>query len=137
MPRRSLIEQLDDAVQGLMRNPDVPLPGGDSGVSPLIRVAAELRDLPREAFKIGLKNNLERSISMATTTAPIAATRAFAAPRLTFKDTAKAIEFYRRAFGAKETMRFELEAGIPHAEVVIGDSVIMLTDEWPEGGRYR
>jgi PhnB protein len=136
MPRRSLIEQLDDAVQGLIRNPGVPLPGGDLGVSPLVRIAAELRDLPRRDFKIRLKNDLERSISMATTTSPVTATRTFAAPRLTFKDTAKAIEFYRRAFGAKETMRFELETGIPHAEIVIGDSVIMLTDEWPEGGRY-
>ena len=73
---------------------------------------------------------------MATTTAPITATRTFAAPRLTFKDAARAIEFYKKAFGAKETMRFELETGIPHAELVIGGSVIMLTDEWPEGGRY-
>jgi PhnB protein len=136
MPRRSLIEQLDDAVRGLMRNPDVPLPGGDSGVSPLVRIAAELRDLPRRDFKMHLKNNLERSVSMATTTAPITAARTFAAPRLTFKDAARAIEFYKKAFGAKETMRFELETGIPHAELVIGDSVIMLTDEWPEGGRY-
>ena len=136
MPRRSLIEQLDDAVQGLIRNPGAPLPRGEAGVSPLVRIAAELRDLPREDFKMRLKNDLERSISMATTTAPITATRTFAAPRLTFKDAAKAIEFYKQAFGAKETMRFEIEMGIPHAELLIGDSVIMLTDEWPEGGRY-
>lgn len=136
MPRRSLIEQLDEAVEGLIRNPAAPLLRGDAGVSPLVRLAAELRDLPREDFKIRLQNDLERSTSMATTTAPTTATRTFAAPRLTFKDTAKAIEFYKQAFGAKETMRFELETGIPHAEVVIGDSVIMLTDEWPEGGRY-
>ena len=136
MPRRSLIEQLDDAVQELIRNPGVPLPGGEAGVSPLVRIAAELRDLPREDFKIRLKNDLERSISMATTAAPITATRTFAAPRLTFKSAAKAIEFYKQDFGAKETMRFEIEMGIPHAELLIGDSVIMLTDEWPEGGRY-
>jgi uncharacterized glyoxalase superfamily protein PhnB len=131
-----LIEQLDDAVQGLIRNPGVQLPRGDAGVSPLVRIAAELRDLPREDFKMRLKNDLERNISMATTTAPISATRTFAAPRLTFKAAAKAIEFYKQAFGAKETMRFEIEMGIPHAELLIGDSVIMLTDEWPEGGRY-
>ena len=59
---------------------------------------------------------------MATATAPVAAVHAVAIPRLTFKDTAKASSFIKRAFGAKETMRFELEAGIPHAEVVIGDS---------------
>jgi PhnB protein len=136
MPRRSLIEQLDDAVQELIGNPGASLPRGDVGVDPLVRVAAELRDLPREDFKTRLKNDLERSISMATASAPITETRTFAAPRMTFKDAAKAIEFYKKAFGAQETMRFELETGIPHAELVIGDSVIMLTDEWPEGGRY-
>ena len=66
---------------------------------------------------------------MVTTPAPITATRTFAAPRLTYKSAAKAIEFYTKAFGAKETMRFEIETGIPHAELLIGDSVIMVTDE--------
>ena len=73
---------------------------------------------------------------MATTTAPITATRISAAPRLAFKDAAKAIEFYKKAFGARETMRFDTGAGIPHAEIMIGDSVVMLCEEWPEGGRY-
>jgi len=136
MPRRSLSEQLDEAVQAVIGNPGVPLPSGDAGVSPLVRLAAELRGLPREDFKTGLKNELERSISMATTTAPITATRTFAAPRLAFKDAAKAIEFYKKAFGAIEKMRFDTGSGIPHAEILIGDSVVMLCEEWPEGGRY-
>jgi PhnB protein len=131
-----LIEQLDEAVQGVIGNPAAPLPRGEAGVNPLVRLAAELRDLPREDFKIRLKNELERSISMATTTARTTATRTFAAPRLAFKDAAKAIEFYKKAFGAKETMRFDTGTGIPHAEILIGDSVVMLCDEWPEGGRY-
>jgi PhnB protein len=130
-----LIEQLDEAVQLVITSPRASLPRGDAGVSPLVRIAAELRDLPRENFKIRLKKDLERSISMATTTA-IIATRTFAAPRLIFKDAAKAIEFYKKAFGAKETMRFENELGVGHAEMVIGDSVIMFGEEWPEGGRY-
>jgi PhnB protein len=112
------------------------LPRGDAEVGPLVRIASELRDLPREDFKMRLKNDLERSISMATSTAPTTATRTYAAPRLTYTNAAKAIEFYKKAFGATETMRFELENGIPHAELLIGDSVIMLTDEWPDGGRY-
>ena len=136
MPRRSLSEQLDEAVRGLIDSPGAPLPSGDAGVNALVRLASELRDLPREDFKIRLKNDLQRSTSMATTTAPITATRTFAAPRLAFKDTAKAIEFYKQAFGAKETMRFDTGSGIPHAEITIGDSVVMLCDEWPEGGRY-
>jgi PhnB protein len=74
---------------------------------------------------------------MATTTETIAAVRTVASPRIAFKNTAKAIEFYKAAFGAQETMRFEIPGGnIPHAEITIGDSVIMLADEWPEGGRF-
>lgn len=71
-------------------------------------------------------------------TAPLspAATRVFAAPRMTFKDVARAMEFYSHAFGAKETFRFELGSGIPHAEMTIGDSVIFFTEEWPDGDRY-
>jgi len=73
---------------------------------------------------------------MATTTQSAAALRTFASPRLSFKSAAKAISFYEKAFGAKESWRFENEGGIGHAEVMIGDSVVMLCEEWPEGGRY-
>src|SRR5579872_1914677 len=135
MPKRSLTDQLDDALQGMIDNPVAALPRAEAGVSSLLAIAAVLRGLPRADFKIRLKHDLERSTSMATTTAPVAATHPSAAPRLTYKSAAKAIEFYEKAFGAKETMRFELETGIPHAELMIGDSVILLADEWPEGGR--
>ena len=73
---------------------------------------------------------------MATTTEPVASVRIVGFSRLSFKSAAKAIEFYKNAFGAKETFRFENELGIGHAEIMIGDSVIMLANEWPEGGRY-
>lgn len=51
-------------------------------------------------------------------------------------DNAKrAIEFYERAFGAKEHMRMDGPGGkISHAELKIGDSVIMLSDEMPGTG---
>jgi PhnB protein len=73
---------------------------------------------------------------MSTVAEPVAAVRTFATPRLTFKDAAKAIEFYKQAFGAKETMRFEVEGSIAHAEITIGDSSIKLSEEWPEGERF-
>jgi PhnB protein len=78
---------------------------------------------------------------MATTPEPIAegkrpATRTFAAPRMAFKNPAKAIDFYTNAFGSKEIMRFEIDGDIPHAEIKIGESVIMVCGEWPEGGRF-
>jgi len=73
---------------------------------------------------------------MSTVAEPVAAVHMSAAPRLTFRDAAKAIEFYENAFGARETTRFEVGGRIPHAEIKIGDSAILLTEEWPEGGRF-
>lgn len=60
-----------------------------------------------------------------------------ATPYLTVKGAAKAIEFYKSAFGATEFLRMEAPGGqIGHAEIRIGDSPIMLSDEFPEmGGR--
>jgi PhnB protein len=53
-------------------------------------------------------------------------------PYLTCNDTAKAIDFYKRAFDAKEIIRMQGPNGkIGHAEIKIGDSVIMLADEMP------
>jgi len=58
-----------------------------------------------------------------------------ATPYLTLNDCASAIDFYKKAFGAQEIMRMEGPAGkIGHAEIKIGDSVIMLADEMPGGG---
>ena len=54
-------------------------------------------------------------------------------PYLACKDAAGAIEFYRKAFGAAEVMRMPAPGGkIGHAEIRIGDSRVMLTDEYPE-----
>ena len=136
MPKRSLFDQLDQAITQLLSHPDGPAAVVDPEIAPLVRIAGELRDLPRTAFMERLKTDLERSTAMATTTQSAAAVHTVAAPRITFKNTAKAIDFYKAAFGAKETMRFELEGKIPHAEITIGDSVLMLTDEWPEGERF-
>jgi PhnB protein len=56
-------------------------------------------------------------------------------PYLIVTGGAKAIEFYKRALGATERLRLEGPEGkIGHAEIEIGDSVIMLADEFPEIG---
>ena len=58
-------------------------------------------------------------------------------PYLIIKGAAKAIDFYKSAFGASEVMRFPGPNNtIMHAEVKIGDSVVMLADE-PAGGSSR
>jgi len=136
LPNRQAIEKLDQAVTQLLAAPKARLHTEDPELLPLLRIAAELRQLPREDFKARLKSDLQRKSSMATMTETAASARIVASPRMTFKDVAKAIEFYKNAFGAKETFRFEVGAGIVHAEILIGDSVVMLAEEWPEGGRY-
>ena len=56
-------------------------------------------------------------------------------PYLIVDSAAKALDFYKRVFGAKERMRMPGPAGkIGHAELQIGDSVVMLADEHPEMG---
>jgi len=48
-------------------------------------------------------------------------------------DAARAIEFYKEAFGATEVMRMEMPGGkIGHAEIRVGDTIVMLADEMPE-----
>jgi PhnB protein len=56
-------------------------------------------------------------------------------PYLIVRGGAAAIEFYRKAFGAVELFRFPAPDGkVGHAEIKIGDSPIMLADEYPEMG---
>ncbi len=54
-------------------------------------------------------------------------------PYLTVHDAAKAIDFYKEAFGAEERSRMTLPDGkcVAHAELKIGDSIFMLSDEMP------
>jgi PhnB protein len=56
-------------------------------------------------------------------------------PYLAVREAKRAIDFYQRAFGAKEVMRMDGPPGkIAHAELRIGDSMIMLSDEVPGSG---
>jgi PhnB protein len=145
MPKRSLnpgnndarkVEQLNRAVEAMLARTDGKPPGVDAGIEPLLRIAADLRDLPRESFKTRLKSELQGRKNMSTVAEAVSAVHTTASPSLSFKNAAKAIQFYQNAFGAKETFRFEAGGHIAHAEIMIGDSLIMLSEEWPEGGRF-
>jgi uncharacterized glyoxalase superfamily protein PhnB len=58
-----------------------------------------------------------------------------ATPYLIVRGAAAAIDFYQRAFGAKEKVRMSRpDGGVMHAEIQVGDSMIMLTDENPAWG---
>ena len=56
-------------------------------------------------------------------------------PYLCVKGAAEAIKFYKKVFGAKEVMRMAAPGGtVGHAELLLGDSKIMLADEFPQMG---
>ncbi len=57
-------------------------------------------------------------------------------PHLVIRNAAEAIEFYKKAFGAEELCRMPSPDGktVMHAEIKIGDSVLMLCDEFPQMG---
>ncbi|MEK6411024.1 MAG: VOC family protein [Acidobacteriota bacterium] len=127
MANASLIELLDEAVETILANPDAPLPSVNARVDALLRVAAELRDLPRADFKARLKADLERSASMTTTAVkPIREGFHTITPYLIVKEAAELIDFVKQAFGAEELYRGTGTAGGIHAEVKIGDSIVMM-----------
>jgi PhnB protein len=69
------------------------------------------------------------------TAAPIPAGHRTVTPYLAVKNGAKALEFYTKAFGATEVYRLMVPDGrVGHAEIRLGDSLIMLADEFPEYG---
>jgi PhnB protein len=56
-------------------------------------------------------------------------------PYLSLKGGVEALEFYKRAFGATEVCRLMIPDGrLGHAEIRLGDSLIMISDEFPECG---
>jgi PhnB protein len=134
MARRSPAQQLDDALQAMLTRDAGPVPPADEEVRPLLDLASELRDVPRPSFKTFLELDLQRRIRMGTAVEPVTTVKQTATARLRIRNAAAAIEFYKRAFGAKELWRFEPGDTIGHAEISIGNSVIMLSDEAPAYG---
>ena len=72
---------------------------------------------------------------MSSTVKPIPDGYHSVTPYLIIKNAAAAIDFYKKAFGATELLRMGQPDGkVGHAEIKIGDSPIMLADEFPEIG---
>jgi PhnB protein len=84
----------------------------------LIRLSAHIQTL-KEMFMLGTVRHIPEGHHSIT-------------PALTCRDAARAIEFYKKVFGAAEVMRMAMPDGkIGHAELKVGDSKFMLNDEFP------
>src|ERR1044071_1445737 len=136
MSERSIIDQLDDAVAALNEGRQSDLRNVGSELSALVGVAQDLIGLPRESFKTELQQQLTRRDSMSSP-APQAETNPVRSMSLYIcvANASAAIDFYREAFGAKELWRLvEPNGKIGHAEIQIGNTSLMLSDEYPDYG---
>ena len=134
MSERSIIDQLDDAVAALAEGRQSDLRNLGSEMSALAGVAQDLIGLPREAFRTELKQQLIRRDSMSSP-APQPETNPVRSMSLYIcvANASAAIDFYREAFGAKELWRLNEPGGkIGHAEIQIGNTSLMLSDEYPD-----
>ena len=138
MPKQTPSEQLDQVVERLLAGPDrsVSRPDAsrpfDPGLAPVMEVVSALCDLPRGDFKARLRADLERRAAMASSAKAASQVPPAAVSYLAVRNASAAIEFYKKAFGATETVRLtDPDGKIAHAEIRIGSSSIYLADEMP------
>lgn len=145
MAKPTLSGQLDQLVDALIARLDSQPAAPDPKVVALAEVARDLCTLPSPEFKARLKADLERRALMSGTSAgtarqagkvkPIPEGYRTVTPYLCVKGAAEAIEFYKQALGATEVMRLGMPDGkVGHAEIQVGDSRVMLADEFPDYG---
>ena len=138
MDNLSLIEKLDQAVDTLLANPGAPPSTADAEIDSLLRIAAELRNLPREEFKSQLRQDLERKTTMAieakavnrqsntTTVNPIREGFRTVTPYIAVRQVHEVIEFVKNVFDAEGKIYGTGSEGGIHSELRIGDSMLMI-----------
>jgi PhnB protein len=136
MAERSIIDQLDNAIAALAEGRRIDLTNLAPELSALVEVAQGLVGLPRETFKAELQQQLIRRDVMSSPApepekTPVRSLSLY----ICIAGASAAIDFYREAFGARELSRLaEPDGKIGHAEIQIGNTVIMLSDEYPDYG---
>lgn len=125
MSKRPNIDQLDRAVTDLLKNPDV-MPQVDPSLEDLVVIARDLSTMPQPNFKARLRSELERTASMTTRTISFRAGFRTVTPYIFVPDADELIAFVQHVFAGVETGRSAHDSGAIHAEVRIGDSMVMI-----------
>ena len=135
MSERARFDRLAETLEAMLANPGATTSATGPELAELLRIARDLRDLPRPGFKARLAADLERRATMtnATTTATREA-RQTVTVYLTARPAAELIDFITRAFGGQELVRTTGSAGGLHAEVRIGDTELMIGGGQAWGG---
>jgi uncharacterized glyoxalase superfamily protein PhnB len=133
--RTPLTEQLDKAIEKIMSDRESKPPRVNSRITGIVRIASELRDLPREEFRVKLKRDLVSSAAEASAPGNRLAHASGApegyrsiTPYLQVKDAQGLIEFLKNAFDAEELLRVPRGAQIGHAQLRIENSMIETAD---------
>lgn len=134
MSEQFLVDQLDEAIAAIIaRGEAIPFTTGEPVLTDLVSLGLELCNLPRESFKSNLREALRRSITMSTpgteTQKSLKHIRAgynTITPYLTVKRAEQLVEFVKQVFDGVEVFRTTGSAGGLHAEVMIGESKLMI-----------
>jgi uncharacterized glyoxalase superfamily protein PhnB len=124
MTKQTNFEQLDRAVTDMLANRDV-VPA-EASVADLLLIARDLSAMPRPDFKARLRSALERTTSMSTKTVQFREGFRTVTPYIFLPEIEELIAFVQDVFGGVETGRSAHESGAIHAEVRIGDSMLMI-----------
>jgi uncharacterized glyoxalase superfamily protein PhnB len=123
-------EKLDEALEETFPASDVPAISIDSTAA----APSSREESPRVLSSPPLHRSLERRLTMAKA-APVPPGFHTVTPHLVIRGATEAIEFYKKAFGAEVKGVMPGPGGkVMHGEIRIGDSTIMLNDEFPEMG---
>src|SRR5215472_2141342 len=132
MSEVELTEQLNQAVEALLRN-ELPETSRNPQIAELAGIAAELRDLPREDFKLRLQRELEAEAGMSAASEqvaenvnPVRQRFRTVTPYLVVDDVHAEAEFLKQAFGVTGQIYGLGSQGGFHAEYRIGGSMIMV-----------
>jgi PhnB protein len=125
MSKQPLIDQLDGAIAELLENSGAMPASVDAAIVELLRVARDLRELPAPEFRAKLKADLERKVRMSAKTVVFRPGFRTVTPYL-LPPGPEFVDFLKNIFGAEETERTVLGPGRFHAELRLGDSMLMV-----------
>jgi PhnB protein len=128
MSKQPWIDQLDLAIERIIAGPQVQpefLASMETAVKELLGVVRDLRDLPAPGFKERLQADLERRMSMSTKSVVFREGFRTLTPYL-LPPNEGYLDFLKNVFGAVQTERTNIVSERFHAEMRIGDSMIML-----------
>jgi len=124
MSKQSDFDQFDLAVTDIVANR--PVSSIEASFAELLVIARDLSALPRPDFKARLRSALERTTPMSTKTVQFREGFRTVTPYIFLPEAEELISFVQEVFAGVETGRSAHESGAIHAEMRIGDSMLMI-----------